>query len=82
MGGRATGSGLRPIKPSVRTRPALRAFLSEYLGHGDPGFTLRTYTHLMPDSQARARRAVDGVFRKGGDTGDGPQTAQEDGNPS
>lgn len=22
--------------------------LPEYLGHGDPGFTLRTYTHLMP----------------------------------
>ncbi|MFE2878327.1 tyrosine-type recombinase/integrase [Streptomyces roseus] len=55
--------------------------LSEYLGHGDPGFTLRTYTHLMP-SQARARRAVDGVFRGGGDTGDGPQAAQEDGKPS
>ena len=24
--------------------------LSEYLGHADPGFTLRTYTHLMPSS--------------------------------
>ncbi|GGZ01210.1 hypothetical protein GCM10010327_34780 [Streptomyces nitrosporeus] len=22
--------------------------LSEYLGHSDPGFTLRTYTHLLP----------------------------------
>jgi integrase len=22
--------------------------VSEYLGHADPGFTLRTYTHLMP----------------------------------
>ncbi|MER7822837.1 tyrosine-type recombinase/integrase [Streptomyces sp. NPDC096097] len=52
--------------------------LSEYLGHGDPGFTLRTYTHLMPNSQARARKAVDGVFREGGDTDDGPETAQED----
>ncbi|WP_329313334.1 site-specific integrase [Streptomyces sp. NBC_01278] len=56
--------------------------LSEYLGHSDPGFTLRTYTHLMPNSQARARRAVDGVFREGGDTGDGPQTAQADGKAS
>ncbi|WP_176963827.1 hypothetical protein [Streptomyces sp. MCA2] len=27
--------------------------LSEYLGHNDPGSTLRTYTHLMPNSQAR-----------------------------
>jgi integrase len=24
--------------------------LAEYLGHHDPGFTLRTYTHLMPAS--------------------------------
>ncbi|MFE7326618.1 integrase [Streptomyces sp. NPDC057565] len=51
--------------------------LSAYLGHGDPGFTLGTCTHLMPNSQARARRAVDSVFREGGDTDDGPQTAQE-----
>ncbi len=25
--------------------------LSEYLGHSDPGFTLRTYTHLLPTSE-------------------------------
>jgi integrase len=37
--------------------------LSEYLGHSDPGFTLRTYTHLMPSSEHRTRRAIDGVFR-------------------
>lgn len=37
--------------------------LSEYLGHSDPGFTLRTYTHLMPSSSERTRRAVDTVFR-------------------
>ncbi|MEU4763992.1 site-specific integrase [Actinosynnema sp. NPDC023794] len=37
--------------------------LAEYLGHADPGFTLRTYTHLMPSSHQRARKAVDGVFR-------------------
>jgi integrase len=36
--------------------------LSEYLGHHDPGFTLRTYTHLMPNSEARTRRAVDGLW--------------------
>lgn len=33
--------------------------LAEYLGHSDPGFTLRTYTHLMPNSRDRARRAID-----------------------
>ncbi|MET9412645.1 tyrosine-type recombinase/integrase [Streptomyces klenkii] len=51
--------------------------LAEYLGHSDPGFTLRTYTHLMPNSQARARRAVDRVFSKGADPDDGPETAQK-----
>jgi hypothetical protein len=33
--------------------------LSEYLGHSDPGFTLRTYTHLLPTSGQRTRQAVD-----------------------
>jgi integrase len=36
--------------------------LAEYLGHSDPGFTLRTYTHLMPASAARTRRAIDQAF--------------------
>jgi integrase len=39
--------------------------LAEYLGHTDPGFTLRTYTHLVPSSHQRARAAVDKVFRSG-----------------
>ena len=51
--------------------------LSECLGHHHPSFTLRTYTHLMPNSEARTRAAVDRVFRNPGDTGDGPETAQE-----
>lgn len=36
--------------------------LSKYLGHTDPGFTLRVYTHLMPTSHERTRRAVDEFF--------------------
>jgi integrase len=36
--------------------------VSEYLGHSDPGFTLRTYTHLMPSSTERTKRAVDDAF--------------------
>jgi site-specific recombinase XerD len=36
--------------------------LAEYLGHSDPGFTLRVYTHLMPSSENRARQAVDNVL--------------------
>lgn len=38
--------------------------LSSYLGHSDAGFTLRTYTHLMPTSETRTRKAVDAVYRK------------------
>jgi integrase len=33
--------------------------LSQYLGHSDPGFTLRVYTHLLPSSYARTKQAVD-----------------------
>ena len=36
--------------------------LSVYLGHSDPGFTLRIYTHLMPSSEARTRTALSAVF--------------------
>jgi integrase len=36
--------------------------VSEYLGHPDPGFTLRVYTHLMPSSAERTRRAIDAVL--------------------
>lgn len=52
--------------------------LSEYLGHHDPGFTLRTYTHLMPSSETRTRAAVDAVWAAPG-ADDGPETAQEEG---
>jgi integrase len=50
--------------------------LSEYLGHHDPGFTLRTYTHLMPSSETRTRAAVDRALSEE-DAGDGPETAHE-----
>ncbi|WP_075779086.1 tyrosine-type recombinase/integrase [Streptomyces acidiscabies] len=50
--------------------------LSEYLGHHDPGFTLRTYTHLMPSSETRTRSAVDQVFGEPSGSDDGPTTAQ------
>jgi integrase len=45
--------------------------LSEYLGHSDPGFTLRVYTHLMPSSEDRTRRAIDTMFADS----DGPEPA-------
>ncbi|NUK36024.1 site-specific integrase [Streptomyces lunaelactis] len=50
--------------------------VSEYLGHHHPGFTLRTYTHLMPSSEKRTREAVDRAFDDGPDSDDGPTTAQ------
>ncbi len=46
--------------------------LSEYLGHHDPGFTLRTYTHLMPNSTTRTQRAIDGGGGRGRRPRDGP----------
>jgi len=36
--------------------------VAEYLGHADPGFTLRVYAHLFPSSEDRARRAIDNAF--------------------
>lgn len=50
--------------------------LSGYLGHADPGFTLRVYTHLTPSSEGRTRKAVDDMYRKVGGASDGPETAQ------
>jgi integrase len=49
--------------------------VSEYLGHSDPGFTLRTYTHLMPNSEQRTRRAIDRVLGRER-SGNGLETAQ------
>jgi hypothetical protein len=36
--------------------------VAEFLGHADPGFTLRTYSHLMPDAADRARKAMNAFF--------------------
>ena len=32
--------------------------VADFLGHADPGFTLRVYAHLLPASEDRARRVV------------------------
>jgi integrase len=39
--------------------------VAEFLGHHDPAFTMKVYTHLMPDSHRRARSAVDALRRPG-----------------
>jgi integrase len=38
--------------------------VAEYLGHADPGFTLRIYTHLMPSAEDRATAAIDRMFAR------------------
>ena len=47
--------------PQLHEGETIKA-VSEYLGHADPGFTLRTYTHLMEGSAERTKRAIDSVF--------------------
>lgn len=36
--------------------------VADFLGHADPGFTLRVYAHLLPASEDRARRVVSDVL--------------------
>ena len=38
--------------------------LAEYLGHSDPAFTLRVYTHLLPSSHDRARAVISERFTR------------------
>ncbi|MFJ2582154.1 tyrosine-type recombinase/integrase [Kitasatospora aureofaciens] len=52
--------------------------LAAYLGHSDPGFTLRTYTHLMPTSESRTRSAIDRVL-PGSKAGAGHSTPKSEG---
>ncbi|MEV0297770.1 tyrosine-type recombinase/integrase [Nocardia sp. NPDC050710] len=54
------GCGLRHLYASkLLSRGVSVKELADYLGHEDPGFTLRVYTHLLPSSHERARQAVD-----------------------
>lgn len=55
--------------------------VSEYLGHASAAFTLATYTHLMPTSEQRTRKAVD-LALGGPASADGPTTARANGNGS
>ncbi|WP_425581052.1 hypothetical protein [Streptomyces thermoalcalitolerans] len=48
-----------------------------YPGRNDPGFTLRTYTHLMPAGGSRTRTAVERVFTDEEPTMGGPDPDQE-----
>ncbi len=36
--------------------------LARWLGHSDPGFTLRKYSHFLPHAGARGSAAIDAMF--------------------
>ena len=46
--------------------------VAERLGHENATLVLKTYGHLMPDSEDRKGRTIDTAWS----TSDGPQTAQ------
>ena len=37
--------------------------VAEHLGHADPGFTARTYTHVMRDASRRRRITISEAIR-------------------
>jgi Phage integrase family len=39
--------------------------VAEHLGHADPGFTARTYAHVMRDAARRRRITISEAIRKG-----------------
>lgn len=49
--------------------------VAEWLGHSDPAFTLATYTHLMPSSEARTRDVIESAYAARTEP-DGTTTAQ------
>lgn len=54
--------------------------VADWLGHSDPSFTLKTYTHLMPSSTERTKSVIGSMYgRREADTGEhGPLTAHKD----
>lgn len=40
--------------------------LADWLGHADPGFTLRVYSHMMPAAPDKLRQAIDASLRPDG----------------
>lgn len=70
------------MRPSSSTPHESIKALSEYLGHSDAGFTLRTYTHLMPNSESRTRRAMDAAFVQAGSVVQTAVPANPEGTPA
>jgi len=60
------GNGMPPLRHFyasvlIDAGESVRA-VADFLGHADPGFTLRVYAHLLPASEDRARRVVGDVL--------------------
>lgn len=60
---RAAGNGMHALRHFCASNwldqgVSIKA-IAEYLGHRDEAFTLRTYTHLMPRAEDKARHASD-----------------------
>jgi len=56
--------------PGAKGADRLTTLRDAHLGHADPGFTQRTYTHLMEGSSERTKRAIDAVFGTHSETED------------
>jgi integrase len=56
--------------------------LADYLGHTDPAFMMRTYTHLMPEAEGKAQTAVDIVFARVREVADSPSKSDCSGSSS
>ncbi len=41
--------------------------VAERLGHADPSFTLRIYTHLMPSSAERTKSVIGSLYQRRGE---------------
>ncbi len=51
--------------------------VAEWLGHSDPSFTLKIYTHLMPSSAERTKNVIGDLYGRR-TAPDGPETASRD----
>jgi len=52
--GTSPGAKWSPSRSKARRSVPIKE-LAKYLGHSDPGFTLRVYAHMLPCSHDRAR---------------------------
>jgi len=61
---KSLGDDATQAEPGIKWRQisGMRDVLAHHYFATDPGFTLRTYTHLMEGSSGRTKRAIDTVF--------------------